>query len=327
MTGTIREASEAQPFAFTVARPETGARLDALLTEKIPSLSRSRAATLIQSGTVLVDGRKKKPGFRVKEGCRVAGHIPAARPPARYEPEPIPIDVLFEDSDIIVVNKPAGLVVHPAPGHFSGTLVNALLHHCPDLAGIGGEIRPGIVHRLDKNTSGVLVAAKNAAAQEHLSAQFKGRSVKKAYLAVAVGGFEKDEGQIELPVGRHPTLRKKMSTRSRRPRTAHTRWAVVERFDGAVLLEVVIRTGRTHQIRVHLAAVGRPVAGDTVYGGKKGGPRSTAAQRLLSGARRQMLHAWKLGITHPATGRWMAFEAPLPDDFRDLLEKLRALQK
>jgi 23S rRNA pseudouridine1911/1915/1917 synthase len=289
------------------------------------ALSRTRAAALIAEGAVQVDGEARKPGYRVREGDRVSVRVPVPRPPAAYLPEPIPLDVLYEDADLIAVNKPAGMVVHPAPGHFSGTLVNALLAHCPDLGGIGGELRPGIVHRLDKDTSGVLVAAKTAAAQEHLAAQFKKRSVQKTYLALAKGRFGEDSGKIDLPVGRHPTARKKMSTRSRRPRSADTRWRVKERLAGAALLEVAIRTGRTHQIRVHLAAVGRPVAGDPVYGGRKKKSGASPAECLLAEAGRQMLHAWRLGIVHPSTGQQMTFEAPLPEDFRELLEKLRRL--
>ena len=220
MTGATFESTDGSTFAFTAEPSDIGTRLDALVASRVPALSRSRAAALITAGVVRVGGQAKKPGFRVSEGDLVSGEIPPPQPPSMYGPEPIPLDILYEDAHIIVVNKPAGLVVHPAPGHFSGTLVNGLLHHCPDLSGIGGERRPGIVHRLDKDTSGVLVAAKSEAAQVSLSAQFKRRSVQKTYLALAKGRFEQDSGQIELPVGRHPTLRKKMSTRSRRPRTA-----------------------------------------------------------------------------------------------------------
>ncbi|MGD8367941.1 MAG: RluA family pseudouridine synthase [Desulfobacterales bacterium] len=323
MTGSILESTLGPAFTIVVARAESGVRLDALLAARLASLSRSRAAALIAEGAVRVDGEVRKPGYRVREKESISGRIPTPRPPVAYRPEPIPLDALYEDADLIAVNKPAGMVVHPAPGHFSGTLVNALLSHCPDLAGIGGELRPGIVHRLDKDTSGVLVAAKTAAAQEHLAAQFQKRSVHKTYLALAWGRFSEDAGRIDLPVGRHPTARKKMSTRSRRPRTAETRWRVKERFDGATLLEVTIHTGRTHQIRVHLAAIGRPVAGDPVYGGKKKKSGTAPSQRLLAGARRQMLHAWRLGIVHPSTGRQMTFEAPLPEDFAGILERLR----
>ncbi len=323
MTGSSTAPSKGTEFTLTVEQPQVGVRLDSFLAARIGALSRSRAAELIADGTVRVEGGVKKPGYRVHEGERICGRIPPAQPCIAYLPEPIPIDVLYEDASLIVVNKPAGLVVHPAPGHFSGTLVNALLYRCPDLKGIGGELRPGIVHRLDKDTSGVLVAAKTADAQVHMAAQFKNRSVQKTYLALARGRFNKDSGRIDLPVGRHPTARKKMSTRSRRPRTADTRWQVKERFSGATLLEVSIHTGRTHQIRVHLAAVGRPVVGDPVYGGKHKRQVGSGAERLFAGAQRQMLHAWRLGFTHPASGEKLTFEAPLPHDFSDLLEKLR----
>jgi len=314
-------------FTFTVARAEAGVRIDAFLSAHIPAVSRSRAAALVAEGRVTVGGAVKKPGYRLRQGDVVAGRVPDPEPLADHLPEPIALDILYEDADIVVVNKPAGLVVHPAPGHGSGTLVNALLHHCPDLGGIGGQLRPGIVHRLDKETSGALVAAKNAQAQERLATQFKNRSVQKTYLALVWGDFNGAEGRIDLPLGRHPTLRKKMSTRSRRPRTAETCWRVKQRFGGATLLEVAIHTGRTHQIRVHLAAIGRPVAGDAVYGGKKKKGGEKPIPRLLAGARRQMLHAWRLSITHPVTGQKMAFEAPLPKDFAGLLEKLRALNR
>jgi 23S rRNA pseudouridine1911/1915/1917 synthase len=327
LTGTLPESTSHPAFTRAVARAEAGVRIDVFLSAHIPSVSRSRAAALIADGLFTVGGSAKKPGYRLREGDVVSGRIPEPEPLDQQLPEPIELDVLYEDADIVVVNKPAGLVVHPAPGHGSGTLVNALLHHCPDLAGIGGRRRPGIVHRLDKDTSGVLVAAKTAEAQERLAAQFKARSVQKNYLALVWGEFEGQEGRIDLPLGRHPTLRKKMSTRSRRPRSAETLWTVKERFSGATLLRVVIRTGRTHQIRVHLSAIGRPVAGDPEYGGKKKKGGGTPAQRLLAGARRQMLHAWRLSITHPAKGQEMAFEAPLPEDFAGLLERLREEQK
>jgi 23S rRNA pseudouridine1911/1915/1917 synthase len=282
---------------------------------------------LIAEGLVRVGGHRKKPGYRLQEGDCISVRIPAPAPPSKHLPEPIPLDVLYEDERIVVVNKPAGLVVHPAPGHAGGTLVNALLHRCPDLSGIGGELRPGIVHRLDKDTSGVLVVAKDAAAQEGLSAQFKNRSVKKTYLALVWGSFPERAGVIDLPVGRHPTARKKMSTRSRRGRSAETRWEVVERFCQSTLLQVRIFTGRTHQIRVHLSSVGRPVLGDPVYGKKSAsGGRAKVADRLGK-IGRQMLHAWRLGIRHPSTGEEMTFEAPLPEDFSGILAELRREEK
>jgi 23S rRNA pseudouridine1911/1915/1917 synthase len=241
------------------------------------------------------------------------------------EPQPIDLDILYEDGDLVVINKQPGLVVHPAPGHASGTLVNALLHHCPDLAPIKGEIRPGIVHRLDKDTSGLIVAAKNSHSHSQLSAQFAARKVRKTYLALVCGQPAEDAGRLELPVGRHATDRKRMSTASRRPRAAVTEWNVSRRFPGLALLELDLKTGRTHQARVHCSAMGHPIAGDPVYGGRKALkqlPRPVAD--LMQGVSRQMLHAWRLAIFHPRSKAAMRLEAPVADDMRGLLERLEA---
>ncbi len=320
---TLPEVDQDRTLELAASAADSGARLDTFVAAGEPSLSRSRAAVLIGEGLVRVGGRLKKPGYRLQKGDLISVRIPAPARSAHHLPEPIPLDILYEDDRMIVVNKPAGLVVHPAPGHAGGTLVNALLYRCPDLSGIGGELRPGIVHRLDKDTSGVLVAAKDAAAHQRLSEQFKSRSVEKTYLALVWGEFFEASGVIDLPVGRHPTVRKKMSTRSRRGRSAETRWEVSERFRRSTLLRVRIFTGRTHQIRVHLSAAGRPVVGDPVYG-KRGKPadRDNMSQELGK-VGRQMLHAWRLGIRHPFTGEEMTFQAPLPADFRELLERLR----
>ena len=237
---------------------------------------------------------------------------------------------MYQDSHIVVLNKQAGLVVHPAPGHGSGTLVNALLHHCPDLEGIGGEIRPGIVHRLDKDTSGTIVIAKNAGAHERLARQFKDRTVQKRYLALVYGELHQDEGMITLPIGRHPVHRKRMSTITRTGRSAETSWRVRERFQGVTLIELTLKTGRTHQIRVHCTSMGHPIVGDKVYSSRKW-LKDTA--RLISGdsssklavlktVPRQMLHAWRLGLTHPHTGEFMTFESPIPEDMEALVERL-----
>jgi 23S rRNA pseudouridine1911/1915/1917 synthase len=215
-------------------------------------------------------------------------------------------------------------VVHPAPGHACGTLVNALLNHCPDLGGIGAELRPGIVHRLDKDTSGTLVVAKNAVAIDNLSAQFKNRSVRKDYLALVRGEMAADSGAIRLPIGRHPEDRKRMSTRSRKSREAETVWRVARRWRGCTLLELHLKTGRTHQIRVHCAAIGRPIVGDSVYGRRKATADSVEIQALFASARRQMLHAWRLEVAHPRTGEPMRFESPLPEDMERLIAKLEA---
>jgi 23S rRNA pseudouridine1911/1915/1917 synthase len=301
-------------FSFTVHASEAGMRLDVLLASRPGGISRSLAAQLIDAGHVRVNGVARKPGYRVRGGEVVAGRLPDPQPTG-FLPEPIPLHRLYEDADIIVIDKPAGLVVHPAPGHRSGTLVNALLYHCPDLTGIGTELRPGIVHRLDKDTSGTLVVAKTAAALEHLAGQFKRRTVRKDYLALVHGEMPAPNGTVRLPIGRHPVDRKRMSTMSRKGREAETEWRVLRTLCGASLLEVGLRTGRTHQIRVHCAAIGHPILGDPVYGrGRGGGERR--------GPGRQMLHALRLEIDHPRTGERMRFESPLPEDMLGVLREL-----
>ena len=265
--------------------------------------------------------RLAKPSYRLKAGDSVSGQLPAPQP-SGFQPEPIPIRILYEDAHIILINKPPGLVVHPAPGHFSGTLVNGLLYHCPDLGAIGAEIRPGIVHRLDKDTSGTLVVAKNAAAMEHLAAQFKNRTVLKDYLALVHGAMPGEIGAIRLPIGRHPVDRKRMSTRSRKGREAETGWRVVRGLGRFTLLELHLKTGRTHQIRVHCAAIGHPIVGDPVYGWRRSTADSGTIQPLLADVHRQMLHAWRLEIDHPAGGGRMRFESPLPEDMERLIEGL-----
>jgi 23S rRNA pseudouridine1911/1915/1917 synthase len=291
----------ARIFHFSVDSEDIGVRLDTLVSIRTDTLSRSAAADLIRRGAITVDGEKKKAGYRVRPGDAVFGTVPEPEPVA-CRPEPIDFGVLYEDAHIIVVDKPPGLVVHPAPGHASGTLVNGLLFHCPDLGGIGGEIRPGIVHRLDKDTSGVLVVAKHDPALRSLSQQFKSRLVEKEYFALVGKSPDSDSGQIKLPIGRHPVDRKKMSTTSRRPRQADTAWTVIERFEGAALLRVRIMTGRTHQIRVHLAAVRLPIVGDTVYGSAR------------TDAPRQMLHAHRIRFVHPISGDPFEVAAPIPAD-------------
>ncbi|MGB5746059.1 MAG: RluA family pseudouridine synthase [Desulfobacterales bacterium] len=305
-------------------------RLDAVVAVHLPDCSRSLAANLIGSHKILVDNHPKKPGYRVKAGDKIFGRIPVPEP-VEYKSEPIPLNILYQDIDIVVLNKPAGLVVHPAPGHASGTLVNALLHHCPDLGGIGGEIRPGIVHRLDKDTSGIMVVAKNAAALEALAKQFKDRTVRKTYLALVYGELKKDAGTIDLPIGRHPVHRKQMSTTTRKGRNAETYWRIRERFQLITLLELTLKTGRTHQIRVHCAAMNHPVVGDPIYRNRKllknndklskAIPSPLADQ--LQTIPRQMLHAWRLGFVHPQTGHGMSFESPIPADMQALIDALR----
>jgi len=318
-------------FTIIVEESDTGRRLDSVVASRLPDCSRSLAAALIANQIILVDQQAKKPGYRLKSGDRIQGHIPDPEP-VDYKAEPIPLQILYQDSHIIVINKQPGIVVHPAPGHSSGTLVNALLFHCPDLGAIGGEIRPGIVHRLDKDTTGTMVVAKNAQAQEELSRQFKAREVQKKYLALVYGDVQSETGEIKLPIGRHPVDRKRMSTTTRKGRAAQTAWKVRERLDGITLLELNLKTGRTHQIRVHCAIIGHPVVGDPVYRSRKLSGRlkeklsshPSAINAALRSAHRQLLHAWQLGLTHPDSGKYMTFEAPLPADMAALIAELRA---
>ena len=317
-------------FTIIVEKSDAGRRLDTLVASRLVDCSRSLAAALIVEQNILVDRQVKKPGYRIKPGDKIQGHIPAPTP-VEYKPEPIPLQILYQDRHLIVINKQPGLVVHPAPGHSSGTLVNALLYHCPDLGAIGGEIRPGIVHRLDKDTTGTMVAAKSAAAQEELARQFKAREVQKRYLALVYGDVQPETGEISLPIGRHPVDRKRMSTTTRKGRNAETHWNVRERLAGVTLLELNLKTGRTHQIRVHCASMGHPVVGDPVYCPRKQisnlknklsnhFPPTAAALRSLD---RQLLHAWQLSLTHPHSGIRMTFESPLPRDMEEVVDMLR----
>lgn len=307
---------------------EAGTRLDSFIADHLPGLSRSRAAALVRQGAIQVDGASRKPSYKVTPGDTIAGCIPPPTTPDLM-PEPLPLDVLFEDESLIVIAKPAGLVVHPAAGHADGTLVNALLHHCPDLAGIGGERRPGIVHRLDKDTSGVMVVAKNDAAHQALSHQFKARRIEKRYIALVWGVPAQTSGCIDLPIGRHPVDRKRMAVVPGRGRAARTTWRVRERFgDAAVLLDIDLHTGRTHQIRVHCHAMGHPIVGDPVYGRRRTAAKCHSAQDLhsvLLAAERQMLHAAQLRFVHPVTQLPVAFEAPLPPDLSHAVTHLRKM--
>ena len=312
-------------FSFTVLEAQSGKRLDIVLSEQLEECSRSYAAQLIQQGAILVNLKPCKAAYRVRIEDHITGHLPEAEP-AEFLPEPIDLDIIYEDAALIVINKPAGLVVHPAPGHPSGTLVNGLLYHCPDLAAFRGEIRPGIVHRLDKDTSGVMVIAKTPTAHERLAAQFKNRIVRKSYLALVRGVVKNPRGKINLPIGRHPTARKQMSTVSARPRPAETHYRVRETFEAATLLELDLKTGRTHQIRVHCAALHHPVLGDGVYGGRHhatvcSGSEEVAAKTVLR-IQRQMLHAWRLEFEHPVHGQRQLFEAPIPEDMQAAMDIL-----
>ncbi|MEI8235232.1 MAG: RluA family pseudouridine synthase [Verrucomicrobiota bacterium] len=288
------------------APPEaSGQRLDHFLAVHHPRLSRSRLQALIKEGHILVDGRTVKPGEKLRPGQQISIQEPEAVPVPGTEAEDIPLEILFEDADLLVLNKAPGMVVHPAAGNPGGTLVNALLHHCGALSAIGGEQRPGIVHRLDKETSGCIVVAKNDAAHQSLARQFAGRTVLKVYLALAAGRLRSQTGVINAPIGRHPVHRKKMAVAAAgKGRLAVTDYRVLRELPGASLVECTLHTGRTHQIRVHLHHLGHPLLGDLLYGRR-------------GGYSRQMLHAWRLGFTHPRTGAWMEFQAPLPQDFLD----------
>ncbi|MDE2762086.1 MAG: RluA family pseudouridine synthase [Gemmatimonadota bacterium] len=300
---------------------EAAGRLDGYVAARL-GLSRSRAAALIGEGRVLVDGRAAKKSEAVAEGRVVEVVVPAPAP-SEAEPEDIALDVVFEDRDLVVVNKQAGLVVHPAPGHPRGTLVNALLHHVGDLSGIGGTLRPGIVHRLDRDTSGLMVVAKSDRAHRGLSEALRARRVKRVYLAALWGALGERDVLVDRPIGRHPRDRTRMAVVAG-GRPSRTRFRHLETWDAASLCEAALDTGRTHQIRVHAAAIGHPVVGDTVYGagrerGFAGAARRRAAE-LAGRARRQFLHARRLGFEHPVTGEAMNFSAPLPPD----LEAVRA---
>ncbi|MGE0085147.1 MAG: RluA family pseudouridine synthase [Desulfococcaceae bacterium] len=312
---------DSHSFSLIADEQRAGQRLDVLIASHVSECSRSLAAALIRKGMIQVENETRKPGYRVQTGDRIWGSIPRPEPSV-FRPEPIPIRVIYEDADIILIDKPSGFVVHPAAGHADGTLVNALLHHCPDIRGIGGEIRPGIVHRLDKDTSGILAVAKNAEAMASLAEQFQARTVRKKYLALIHGQPEKNSGNISLPVGRHPADRKKMSVISTKGRAAETLWQVRERFPETALLDIDLKTGRTHQIRVHCAAIGHPVVGDQVYGGRSPKRHSPEISVLLKSVSRQMLHAWQIRLIHPGTGEEMFFEAPVPEDMAQLITSL-----
>jgi 23S rRNA pseudouridine1911/1915/1917 synthase len=288
-----------------------GNRIDKYLSEKFEDKSRSYIQGIIENENVQVNKKNVKSNYKLKEGDNIAVSIPEPEN-LNIEAEDIVLDVLYEDSDVIVINKPQGMVVHPAPGVYTGTLVNALLNHCTDLSGINGVVRPGIVHRIDKDTSGILVIAKNDYAHNKLSEQLKDHSMNRVYIALVEGNLKDDEGSIDQPMGRHPIDRIKMAV-VKDGKRAVTHYKVLERFDKFNLVQCKLETGRTHQIRVHMAYIGHPLVGDPVYGFKK--------QRFkLNG---QMLHAQVLGFIHPTTLEYMEFKTPLPDYYENILKKLR----
>ena len=298
---------------FTVDPADTGVRLDKYLRDRIDDLSRSAIAKLIEDGKVTIGDRPAQKSARLTAGDAVSVIVDAPRP-VDITPENIPLDIVYEDDHLLVVNKPKGMVVHPAPGNYSGTLVNALMYHCgDDLSGINGELRPGIVHRIDKNTSGLLAVAKSDVAHAGLSAQIADHSFTREYLAVAYGNIKDDERTINAPIGRHKTDRKRMCVTEQNSKPAVTHIKVLERYGDFTYISCRLETGRTHQIRVHLAHIGHPIAGDDVYGPKK----------VITSLGGQCLHAYRLGFIHPVTGEYIEFTADPPDSFTAFLTKLR----
>lgn len=300
-------------LTLTATSEQQGQRIDAFIAANCDGISRSAAARLLEEGFVTVDGKRPAKSSRLAGDEEVIVSLPEAEE-TEVAAQDIPLDVVYEDEDVIVVNKPVGLVVHPAPGHPDGTLVNALLHHCGDsLSGIGGEKRPGIVHRIDRDTSGLIIAAKNDAAHLALSAQLSDHSLARTYECLALGNFRDDSGTIDAPIGRHHSDRKKMTVTAHNSRHAVTHWEVIARYQGVTHLRCHLETGRTHQIRVHLAHIGHPILGDTVYGGKKPVPGLTG----------QCLHAVGLRFIHPRTGELVSLSCPLPEEFEAQLRKYR----
>jgi 23S rRNA pseudouridine1911/1915/1917 synthase len=318
------DTQPSRDFSFTVSPDLTGLRLDVFLAQSDESFSRSQIKIAIEEGDVTVNGKEPKASQHLKGGDVVALHVEPAIDAVAI-PQDIPLNIIYEDASIIVINKSAGMVVHPAPGNPDQTLVNALLFHCHDLSGIGGVLRPGIVHRLDKETSGLIVAAKSDEAHRKLSAQFEKHDVHKKYIALVWGDIKGQSGEIVLPVGRHPVDRKKMSTKSRHGKDALTLWKVRERYGTATLLDVEIKTGRTHQIRVHLSERGYPIIGDSVYGNasKLQTVKNAELKAGIKSLERQALHAAQLSFVHPHNGERVVFTAPIPTDMDNLCRLFR----
>jgi 23S rRNA pseudouridine1911/1915/1917 synthase len=315
--------SPAQDFTFEVSIADAGLRLDKYLALQLPDCSRTQVQRLLHEGQVRAAHATLTPSYRVRCGECITVHIPPPRP-ARPVAERLPLSILYEDDALLVINKPAGLVVHPAPGHLTGTLVHALLFHCPTLSGIGGEERPGIVHRLDKDTTGLLLVAKHDRSHRHLTAQLQQRQVQRRYLAIVRGRLPAAQGSIDAPIGRHPHERQKMAVVPHTGRTACTHYAVQEAWGPLSLLQLALDTGRTHQIRVHLAHINHPVVGDPVYGaGPLRIPGHASVEQAVRTFPRQALHAAHLRFLHPDTAVWMEFTAPLPDDMLALLTCIR----
>lgn len=291
---------------------DSGSRMDSFLASRLDGLTRSAAARLLEAGYVTLNGRPLTKNYRLTGGEEISAELPDPTE-TEVRAQEIPLDVVYEDDDVIVVNKPVGLVVHPAPGHPDGTLVNALLHHCGDsLSGVGGEKRPGIVHRIDRDTSGLIIAAKNDAAHLGLAAQLSDHTLARTYECLVAGNLKEDSGTVDAPIGRHPTDRKRMTVTQRNSRHAVTHWEVIARYPGVTHVRCHLETGRTHQIRVHMAYIGHPILGDTVYGSKKPVPGLTG----------QCLHAVGLRFIHPRTGEAVELSCDLPEEFRLYLKKL-----
>lgn len=312
---------EAEPLTFVVSGEEAGERLDAFLAARIEGTSRTTIKRYVEDGDVLVGGRAAKPSYKLRAGEQIEVEVPAP-PPLDLTPEDIPLDIIHEDEDLVVVNKPAGMVTHPAAGVRAGTLANALAFHFQHLSQHAGAFRPGIVHRLDRDTSGLIVVAKNAQAHEHLSEQFRARTIFKSYVALAHGLPERDSGRVEQPIGRDPRHRTRMAV-VRAGREALSLWRVRQRLGRFTLFEVEIKTGRTHQIRVHLAWIKHPVVGDATYGGGRDRnlPDNSLRARIAA-LGRQFLHAERLSFKHPRTGETLSFNAPLPAELQEFLDSL-----